>query len=465
VKNAWFVAAAVFVFHIATASIYSYHRDEFYYLAQGRRLAWGYVDNPPLTPFLYRIDSALFGTSRLALAVMPALLHAGLVVVTALVARELGGNGRAAFLAALGAAIAPVFVTTGHFLGTVTPETLLGAATALFVVRVIRTDDPRWWLVVGIMVGLGMLDHWTIALFVIGLGVGLLVTPQRTLLWSPWTAAGALVALLIVLPNLVWQAQHDWVQLTFAKHLRDYGVSLRALPVQFVILGAASVLLALPGLLWLMRDDAARPYRALAIAFFLTLVLVIATGGKEYYTAAALPMLLAAGGVHYQHASWALPVALVGIGVLFLPFSTPLLPLSTAESVRSFNPEIAEMVGWSHVVDVVRPIAAAHPGAPIITSNYSEAGAIELLGKPNGMPQPYSGALTYWYWGRPHGVSDEVIVLGLDDHVKRWFADVQPVATIHTPHGVHNKEDGTTVWLARGQRENWEQLWPQLQHY
>src|SRR5262249_27021397 len=151
----WIVAGVVVVFHLATASIYGYHRDEFYYLAQGRRLAWGYVDNPPLTPLLYRIDSKLFGTSRLGLSVMPALLHGTLVVVTALVAGELGGNNRAQFLAALGAAIGAGFVTTGHFLGTVTPEIVLGAAASLFVVRVLCSGVPRWWIAVGIVIGVG----------------------------------------------------------------------------------------------------------------------------------------------------------------------------------------------------------------------------------------------------------------------------------------------------------------------
>jgi hypothetical protein len=464
VSRVWIVAGAVFVFHLVTASIYGYHRDEFYYLAQGRRLAWGSVDNPPLTPFLYRIDSALFGTSRFALAIMPALLHAALVVVTALIARELGGNTHATFLAALGAAVAPIFVTTGHFLGTVTPEMVAGAGVALFVVRVIRTDDPRWWIAVGVVLGLGLLDHWTLAFFGVGIGVGLLLTPQRTLLFSGWTALGAVIAFVILLPNLIWQAQNNWSQLKFSGHLRDYGTSARTIPVQFLILGGAA-LLALPGLLWLLRNDTARPYRALGIAFIVALALVMVSGGKEYYTGAAFPILIAAGAVSYQHASWTLTAWIAALGLATLPFSTPLLPLAKADAVRGLNPEIGEMVGWDHVVDVVAPISAQHPGAPIITSNYSEAGAIELLGKPKGMPQPFSGHLTYWYWGRPHGVSDEVIVVGLDHQVKRWFSDVEPVATIHTPHGVHNQEDGTTVWLARGQRADWDLIWPQLQHY
>jgi hypothetical protein len=331
----------------------------------------------------------------------------------------------------------------------------------------LRTDDPRWWIAVGLFFGLALLDHWTIALFAGGLFLGLLCTPQRALLWSPWAVGGALVALVIALPNILWQAQHNWPQLTFARHIRDYGSTAKTVPSQFLLLGAASFLLALPGLLWLLRSSEARVYRSLGVAFLFTLALVLVSGGKEYYTAASFPLLLAAGGVRFMHTSgWPLPLALVGIGLVFFPFATPLLPASTANFVRGLNPEIGEMIGWSHVVDVVAPVAAAHPDAPILTSNYSEAGVIELLGKPKGMPQPYSGALNYWYWGHPDGVSETTIVVGFDrEYLARFFSECTPAETIRTPGGVRNQEDGTTVWLCNGQRADWASMWPALRHY
>ncbi len=443
-RPAALIAAVTTGFHLATANIYGYHRDEFYYLAQGRRLSWGYVDNPPVTPFLYRVSDTLFGSSQFGLRILPAVLHGVLVILTALIARELGGNTRAQTLAALGAAIAPMFLTTGHFLGTVTPEVVAGATTTLFVVRVLRTGDTRWWIAAGIALGLGILDHWTIGTFAIALVAGLLLTPQRELLVSRDALLGVAVAVLIAVPNVVWQARHDWPQVTFAKQLRDYGHSLQALPAQFFLLGAASVLLALPGLLWLLRNDTARPYRGLGYAFLLTLALVTITGGKEYYTGAALPLLLGAGGAALAGTSgWVRPALLFGIGALMVPFATPVLPLSTANTVRGVNKEIGEMVGWSEFVDTVVPIARAHPDAPILTSNYSEAGSVELLGTPRGVRQPVSGHLNYWLWAHPHGISQETIAIGFSrPELERYFGDVQPVATIVTPHGVDNEENG-----------------------
>ncbi len=278
---------------------------------------------------------------------------------------------------------------------------------------------------------------------------------------------GGIVAFVIVAPNLWWQAQHDWPQLTFAKELRDYGTFPKILPAQFFILAGASVLLALPGLLWLLRNDTARPFRALGIAYLVTLAIVIITGGKEYYTAAALPLLLGAGGAAFAHSSgWARPAAIVAFGLVSLPFSTPLLPLSTANTIRSVNKEIGETVGWEHFVDTVTPIAAQHPDAPILTRNYSEAGSLELLGKLRGMHRVISGHLNYWYWGHPHGISNETIVVGYDrDEVERFFGDVQLVATIRTPHGVENEEDGAQVWIGRRQRADWDTLWPQMRTY
>src|SRR4051812_11124710 len=218
-RSTWIVAAIVVAFHLATAAIYSYHRDELYYLASGRRLAWGYVDHPPLTPFLYRISDILFGSSQFGLRIVPAFLHGGLVVMTALLARELGADARGQVVAAIAAAIAPMLLTTGHFLTTVTPEVLAWSAITLFVVRILNGGDPRLWVVVGVVVGLGFLDKWTTGFLIVGLAAGLLLVPERTVLRTPWLLAGIALALAIWAPNLVWQARHGWPQFEVARGL------------------------------------------------------------------------------------------------------------------------------------------------------------------------------------------------------------------------------------------------------
>src|SRR6476469_11175120 len=238
-RSTWIVAAIVVAFHLATSTIYSYHRDEVYYLASGRRLAWGYVDQPPLTPFLYRVSDTLFGSTLFGLRIVPALLHGALVVMTALLARELGGDARAQVVAALGAAIAPMLLTTGHFLTTVTPEIVAWCGITLFVIRILNGGDPRWWLAVGALAGLGLLDKWTTGFLLIGLTVGLLLVPERTVLRTPWLLAGIALAFVIWLPNLLWQASHGWPQFEVARGLRNTGEALFTAPGVIVLSGAA----------------------------------------------------------------------------------------------------------------------------------------------------------------------------------------------------------------------------------
>jgi 4-amino-4-deoxy-L-arabinose transferase-like glycosyltransferase len=454
---AW-IAAATTAFHLATAGIWDRHRDEFYYLACGRRLAWGYVDHPPLTPLLYRLADSTIGSSQLALRVSPALLHGIDVVLVALLARELGGSPRAQLIAAIVTALAPLLLTTGHFLGTVTPETTLGCALALVLVRIVHGGDPRLWLVAGVVVGLGLLDKWTFAVVVAGLAAGLLID-HRDVLATPWLLGGIAIALALVTPNVAWQAAHGWPQLEFAGTLRDYGQTPLVLPAQLLLLGAGAIV-AVAGVGRMLGDGS--EHRYLLVAFAVTLVVTLVTGGKPYYTAGALLPLVAAGAVALAGAGgWLLPT-LVGVGVLLAPCALPLTPVSSAATLRTVNPELGEMVGWHAYVATVRALHRRHPDAGLLASNYSEAGALELLAPD--LPRPASGHNTYWYWGPPPGDPEEVLAIGFADAepLRRSFTRVEAVGTLHTPHGVHNLEDGRTVWLASGPKAPWSELWPRF---
>ena len=464
-RGVWLIAAATAAFHLATATIYGYHRDEVYYLASGRRLAWGYVDHPPLTPLLYRVSADLFGTSRFDLRIVPAVLSAVIVVLTARLAREMGAGRQGMILAAVAAAVGPMFLTLGHFLSTVDMELVLWTAAAILLVRLLNGGDARLWVAVGAVLGLAMLDKWTTSLFVVGVGAGLLAVPERRILRTPWVVVGAVVAFAVWLPNLLWQAGHGFPQFEVAANLRT-PEAIATIPYQVVFFGAAGIILAIPGFLWLWRDEAGRRYRAFAIAFVVIVAMVMLSAGKPYYAGVFGPVLLAAGAASGQ---WSFRPALawfVGVAVVSAPFAMPLLPLSTADATRGANKEIGEMVGWPHVVDVVQGVYRRHPGATVFAANYSEAGILELLGPARGLPQPISGHNTYWYWGHPRGRSPETIVVGTSqEYLRRWWGDVQLAATIHTPGGVHNMEDGAPVWVCRDQLADWQTLWPKLRHF
>ncbi len=465
-KAAWLVGAAVVLGHLATARLYSYHRDEPYYLASGRRLAWGYVDHPPITPLLYRVGDALFGDSLLGLRVIPALLHGCLVILTVLIAREFGADARAQLVAALAGALVPIALTTGHFLGTVTPELVAWSAASLLLVRLLNSGDPKLWLAFGAVIGLGFMDKWTTAYLVVGLAVGVVATPQRHILATPWLLAGMAIAMTIWMPNLVWHAQHGWTQFEVARGLRNYTEALLTLPFLVAILGSASIILAVPGLVWLARNPAAQPYRALVIAFAVIVVMVMATGGKPYYAAVFGPVLLAAGAVAIAPASTTIIAVLVASSLAIAPFAMPLLPVGAADSVAEANPEIREMLGWPQLVDTVEKVYDEHPGATIFTSNYSEAGIIELLGRDRGLPQPISGHMTYWYWGHPSGRSQDTIAVGFTRRqLQRYWSDVELVARFQAPHGIDNKENGAPIWVCRDQKTDWDTLWPKARRF
>jgi len=459
----WAVAIAVVAVHLATSHVYSYHRDEVYYLAAGKRLAWGYVDQPPLTPLLYRVSHALFGSSLLGLRVAPALLHGAIVLLTARLTREMGGDGAAQYVAAIAAALCPIMLTTGHFLGTVTPELVASAAISLVVVRIINGGTARLWVLAGAIAGIGLLDKWTVGFLLAGLAVGLAVT-DRHLLRTPWLLLGIAIALALWAPNLAWQAAHGWPQFEVAHGLRNTTDALLTVPYQVAIVGAAFVILALPGLRWMAGDPAGTRYRAIAIAFAVVVVLVMASQGKPYYASVFAPVLLATGAVAVGDRVMALVPWIVGFGLATAPLAMPLLPLRTANVVRSINPEIGEMVGWPQLASLVTSAAHAHPGATILVANYSEAGAIELFAASHGAtPQPISGHMNYWYWGHPHGRSRDTIAVGYSrTTLERWFASVEPVARFHSPAGINNMENGAPIFLCRGQRADWDTLWPQV---
>jgi hypothetical protein len=291
------------------------------------------------------------------------------------------------------------------------------------------------------------------------------LVPERTVLRTPWLLAGIAVALVVWAPNLVWQARHGWPQFEVAEGLRNRGEALFTPPGALILCGAA-VILAVPGLWWLIRSADASHYRALAIAFGLIVLAVVVTEGKPYYVGGFTPVLIAAGAVAAVTTSTGWITAMVVWGVVSLPAAMPLLPLSTADSVRHVNKEVTEMVGWPQFVNTVDAVYAQHPDATILTRNYAEAGTIELLGHDSDMPQPISGHMTYWYWGHPTGKSDETIVVGYDEaRLRQWFGDVQLATTFHSPQGIHNEEDGTRIWVCRDQLVDWDTLWPEIRHF
>lgn len=474
--------AAVFAAVLtALSGRYGYHRDELYFLAAGDHPAWGYVDQPPLTPFLARAATALFGDSTVALRVPATLAFVAAVFVAALVARELGGDRRTQVVAAGLAGVSAQPLAVGHLVSTASFDLLAWLLICWLVLRLLRTGDGRWWLAIGLCVGVGLLNKYLVALLVVALLAGVLAVGPRRVLRSPWLLAGAAAALAVAAPNLWWQADHDWPQLTVAEGIgTDDGTENRILfvPEQLIYLSPLFVPVWVVGWLRLWRDPALRWARPAAVAYPLLCVLVLALGGKGYYVVPLLIVLLVAGcepalaWTRRHGPTWPVVAVLVTVAINTM-VTLPVLPPSSLTVPMALNKEQGEQVGWPALADATAKGWSAIPArerasAVVFTQNYGEAGALDRYGPARGLPRPYSGHMSYADWGPPPDSADGPVLLVRQedaDGIERYFTDCRRVARVDNGHGVENEEQGAAVQLCSGTTQPWSRLWPSLRHY
>jgi 4-amino-4-deoxy-L-arabinose transferase-like glycosyltransferase len=480
------VAAAGIALLLLVAGRYGYHRDELYFLACGNRLAWGFVDQPPITPAIARLSQAAAPGSLVALRLIPALIYGSLVILAALTARELGAGRTGQVGASVCAAVAPGLLLAGHLLSTTTPDLLVWSIVTFLLIRLLRTEDARLWLAMGLAIGIGLENKWSIGFLMIGLLIALLLTPQRRILFTSWFAGGVTLALVLWAPNLWWQYQHDWPQIALFRSLgassHDVGSTITWLPFQFLITGPVGAAVWVAGLYRLLRQPEARTYRAIGLAYVvLAVVLAIAAGDKQYYVAGLYVPLWGAGarpleGWLARHRTGsARPITVVGFAltsVLLLPAALPVLPESSLASVKGLNPELAEQVGWP---DLVAQVAVAWRSIPdqerasaaIFTSNYGEAGAIDRFGPSIGLPNAYSGHNNYWWWGPPPATSRTLVAVGFEDraYLESMFGTVRRVGTITNALNVENQEQGLPIWVVSDPKLSWQDIWSQVRHY
>jgi len=488
------IAAAAVAVEMAVSARYGYVRDELYFLSAGQHLAFGYVDQPPLTPLLARITAALTGGTLAGFRVLPALSLAALVVMTAAMSRRLGAGRTGQLLAALAAATCAEYLGAMHELTTTTPDFVFWAATLLLVMRLLASQDPRWWLAVGGCAGLGAEAKWNLGFLVAGLAAGFLLTDARRLLRSRYLLIGALVAAALAAPDVIWQAAHGWPGLEVFRVLQTAVWHNRAVywPAQVFYTGVVLTPVWVAGAVWSLRSAAARPSRPVAIACVAVIALQFVLGGKAYYPGAAFTFLLAAGCVPLERrlaARAARPAraaqrrriapavaagaAMVAGAVLSAPVALPVLPARALHAVplQKINYDLAETIAWPKLVALVAREYDARPDGPrrhtaILAGNYGEAGAIDRYGPGAGLPQAYSGANNFWLWGPPPAGDTAAIAVSVDPALlRREFAHVRRVATFWNGLGVDDDEQGAPVYLATGLKSSWAQAWPSFRAY
>lgn len=459
------VVAAKIVGSMAFAGRYGFQRDELYYLACARHLAWGYVDFPAVVPALARLNVLIFGTGVATLRLFSVLAGAMVIVLAALTAREMGGGPQAQTLTAFAVLFNPLILGANILFQTVSFDQLTWALVIYIAVRLLRTGDERLWPALGLACGLGLETKYTILALAIGLAAGLIRSPQRHLLRTrgPLVAAG--IASLILLPNLIWQVQHSWPSLTYVlQHSGDTGTRLQFILETLLLLGPIGIPLAALG----YRELFSQPWlRPVASASLLTPLLLLAVNGKSYYAGPVYPLLLAAGSVGAvrlfarHRLTFAVVLSLLtAVTGLLVPLALPVLPLRQAVSkgIISARKDYADMLGWQGIAaDVARAYRGLPPGererAAIVAANYGEAGAVDLYDAHRGPPPTISGDLTYALW-KPARVPDSTVVaVGFP----RWFMDryyrsVTLSSRIRMPYGVQNEEAGLPILICRNPR-------------
>ena len=474
------IALAVLVLHLATNAQYDFHRDSLYYMDSARHPAWGYVDYPPVTPTIARLSLWLFGPSVWGLRLWPSLGGAVIVVIVVAIARELGAGRSARLLAAVGAATSLVLLGANWLFQTVTFDQMVWLGCLLIMARLVRTDDRRLWLALGTLVGLGLETKYTVIALVLGLVAGKLLTPLRRHVLTPWPWLGVAIALLIFLPNLLWQVANGWPSVQYTlNHKSAQSVDfspLTFLADQLALIGPVAIPIWMAGMYWLWRDASRR---ALGISAAVPFVIYL-FAGKGYYVGPLHPFLIAAGACAIESWTitsrrWLRPVtglALTVQAAVLLPAAIPLLPESVmaTSTLGSVRKDFADTVGWHELVGQVAGIYRALPAgdrakAVILTNNYGEAGAINTYGPAQGLPTAYSGQLTHWYW-RPADLDGPVIAVGFDQgFLATLFASCDRVGSVTNSYGLRNEELGAPLLVCRGPKMPIDQLWARLKAF
>ncbi len=481
------IAAAITLLHILTNGRYGFHRDELQFLSDARHLDWGFVAYPPVTPFLEHIGLALFGVSMVGLRMFSVLAQAGVIVVTGLMAKELGGGRLAQTSATLAVALSPLPMFSGTEFQYTSFDFLWWVLIAYFTIRLLKSENPRWWLAVGATVGIGLLTKYSIVFYIAGILVGIALTPARRYLKSGWFWSGIALALLIFLPNLLWLVRHDFISYHFLQniHARDVRIG-RAdgflLHQFYICTNVFAAPLCLAGLAGFLR---VRRYRMLAFMYLVPLALFFFGKGRDYYMSPAYPMLMAMGAVVAERWLGAMPrwgrrtvesifftgLALIGAYIIAL-----VVPVQSSGPLRDFalkhNGDLREEIGWNQLIATVAAIRdslpqdqQAHLG--ITTGNYGEYGAIEILGPAYGLPKPIGTTNSEWLRGYPTPPPTTIIVLGITRAQADSIFTGCRVAGHNYSEGVKNEESlyHSDIFVCGPPRLPWPELWKNHQNW
>lgn len=475
---------------------YGIHRDELLYLAMGENLRlWG-MDFPPAIAIVAQVSRTLLGESLVALRFFPAVFGATIVVLAALIARSLGGGRVAQGLAAFCVLTSPLFLRAANLLQPVVIDQLIWTALLYTLVRLCRGSGPGEWILLGLLVGLGLLTKFTVAFVAAGIALGVLLSPLRAALHTPWPWVGVAAALVVGAPSLVGQIRLDFPVLSQMADLRQSQLE-RLSAVDFLLgqlLWGPAVLLAVAGVWGLLVTPEMRRFRAVGWSCAAAFALLLVGQGKAYYAGPLYPALFAAGAILFERTAHGLRgevlqvaavAALFAFGVVVLPLGVPILPpsemanysraLGVTAAVRTNTGEVgtlpqdyADMLGWREQAEAVAKVYHALPAhqrerAVLVAGNYGEAGALDFYGPGFGLPGVVSPVGSYWFFGPGERPGEVVVTLGVPaDSLRRLFDSVETVASVGHPWAVEEERE-VGINVGTGARATLQEIWPSLE--
>ena len=496
------LAFFIFAAHMLVAGRYGYFVDELYYIACSKHLSWGYVDQPPLIAVITWLERMTLGESLRALHFLPAVASGLRLLLTGLIARELGARRFGMALACVCVMVAPIYLGLDSLLTMNVFESLFWMSAALIALKIVNGANQKLWLLFGMVCGVGLLNKHSMLFFGFGLFAGLVLTRQRKQFLSPWIWLGGLIAVVIFLPNLLWEVHRGFPTIELLRNVQASGRNTETGPMGFLLTQvmifhplAAPVWIA--GLVELLRDREGKGTRVLGITYVVIMVCMLTMHGRMYYPAPAYGMLFAAGGVAFERwfasapaGRWLRPTyvtLLVVAGILFAPFAY--FPMLTVDQYIAYSkflhfappklenhrmgplPQLyADQFGWKEMTQVVSDAYHRLPpedqkGCAVFGQNYGQAGAIDFFGAPMGLPPAISGHQNYFYWG-PHGFSGECMIV-MDERPERLgqlYERVEKVGTVYHPLSMPYQH--FDVYLCRGAKfGSLEKSWGKLKHW
>lgn len=470
---------------------YGIFRDEFYYLSMSNRLDFGYVDVPPLAPLLLAAVRFIFGDSYFSLHLLPAVSGTIFLILGYLLVRKMGGNLFSQILILTMVLFAPYFVATDSVYTYDTFNKLFWLLCSYLMIRLIQTGNPKYWIFIGIVVGIGFLFKITIISLLLGWMLGLLLTANRHLFFKREMLWGGILALIISSPYLFWQVQHQFVTLdymgNYSKKISEF-TFWHYIVEQIFYLNPVAFPLWLGGLYYVLFHRIGKMYRSAGIAYIFLILFSFVMKVKADFILPYYVLLMAAGCIwlesilvnrNSRYLRAGILLLVIFTGSYFLPMARPFLPVETfihyygemstrsnaeRKSLDSLPQFYADRFGWEEMTNKVARVYQSIPELEqgkvcIITRNYGEAGAIEYYGKAYDLPlPPLSGHNQYYIWGPGQYSGEIIIAVGFPEtDLRKSYRDVEPVEILTNLYMMPYEKENS-IYLCRNPIKKFQEL-------